>query len=101
MRAEFLAETDQCAIVVGIYTQEQLRLGHMRLDIIELVEIVEGRADDAGLACVHQRRGGLAGIGEENAGRVDALVEDGAYLLYRSAVKARAEVSEKFEEGWV
>lgn len=102
MRSELLAQADDGSAVVGVDAQEELRLGHVCLDLGQLVEVVECRARHAGLAGEDQRRRRFAWVCEQDPRRVDdALVEDQAHLFHRGAVEARVEVREQFEEDWV
>jgi hypothetical protein len=47
MCAIFLPEGNEGTVVVRIYTEKELCLRHMRLDRVQLIYIIEGRAQDA------------------------------------------------------
>lgn len=98
---ELLPKLDQRITVAGKDSQNQLRVGVIRLDRVQLVEVVKRRVRDAHAAGEHQRRGRLAGVREDNARGVDAQAEDALELRDGGAVEPGAQFTEQLEEGWV
>ena len=66
-RTEFIPKLDQRTIVIGMYPQKKLGIGHKRLDRLQLVEVVKCRLGHAHIPRSTQRRGRLARVRKDYA----------------------------------
>jgi len=95
---ELDAEAADGARVVSEDTEDELGLWAVLLDLEELISVVEGHEGNVVASGVLDVVHGLAGVGEDDLGGVDAHLENGVDLFLGGTVEAEAELCERLEE---
>lgn len=96
--SEFHAEAAQAGGVIGDDAEEELGIGEELLDLVELVGVIEGHLLDAAVGGVAHVRLGLAGLRVDDAGGVDAHLEDLLDLGLGGTVEAGSELGEEADD---
>ena len=95
---ELLAQAAQAGRVIGDDAQVQLSVGEELLGLVELVGVVEGHLLDASVGSIADVRLGLAGLRVDDAGGVDADLENRLDLVFGSAVEAESELGHEAQD---
>jgi hypothetical protein len=98
---KLLAQTAQAGCIVGDDTQIQLSIGEELLGLVELIGIVEGHLLHASVGSVANIRLGLAWLRVDDAGGVDADLENRLNFVLRSAIEAEAELGHETQNLWI